>query len=102
MLENQKELETVKNEKLKEIKEKANTPEGKLDKNGNNFFVVTEFERKEIIHFAGVGSGMNFYNNPQNITHGGYMGWAKSQYVIYQKLFYDENTLHWKKLCGSC
>jgi len=45
----------------------------------------------KIIHFAGVGSGMNFYNNPQNITHGGYMGWAKSQYVIYQKLFYDEN-----------
>lgn len=45
----------------------------------------------KIIHFAGVGSGMNFYNNPKNVTHSGYMSWAKSQYVIYQKLFYDEN-----------
>jgi len=64
------------------------------DGDKNNFYA--EINQKidfgdKIIHFAGVGSGMNFYNNPNNSTYGPYMDWAKSQYVIYQKLFYDEN-----------
>jgi hypothetical protein len=45
----------------------------------------------KIIHFAGVGSGMSYYNNPGFGSSGGYISWAKSQYIIYQKLFYDEN-----------
>lgn len=45
----------------------------------------------KIIHFAGVGSGMSYYNNPGFGSSGGYIAWAKSQYIIYQKLFYDEN-----------
>jgi hypothetical protein len=43
------------------------------------------------MHFAGVGSGMSFYNNKDNKTVESYMNWAKSQYVIYQKLFYNED-----------
>jgi hypothetical protein len=58
----------------------------------NNFY--GEINRRidfghKIIHFAGVGSGMSYYNNPGTGIHNGYVDWAKSQYVIYQKLFYD-------------
>lgn len=44
----------------------------------------------KIIHFAGVGSGMNFYFN-DSLANKDYQDWAKSQFVIYQKLFKDEN-----------
>jgi len=69
---------------------------GGMDENGNKknkYGLINEkidFGNK-IIHFAGVGSGMNFYNNSKNSTFDGYKKWATSQYVIYQKLFYNEN-----------
>lgn len=34
---------------------------------------------------------MSFYNNKDNKTAESYMNWAKSQYVIYQKLFYNDS-----------
>jgi hypothetical protein len=69
---------------------------GGMDENGNKknkYGLINEkidFGNK-IIHFAGVGSGMNFYNNSKISTFDGYKKWATSQYVIYQKLFYNEN-----------
>jgi hypothetical protein len=69
---------------------------GGMNADGNKTNFYGEINHKidfghKIIHFAGVGSGMSYYNNPGTGTYGGYIGWAKSQYVIYQKLFYDEN-----------
>ena len=59
------------------------------DGKNNKYGILNEtidFGNK-LIHFAGVGSGMSFYNNKDNKTVESYMNWAKSQYVIYQKLF---------------
>lgn len=71
---------------------------GGMNKNGSkkNYYGLINEKidfGKKIIHFAGVGSGMNFYNNPETTTFQGYKNWAISQYVIYQKLFYDENFI---------
>lgn len=71
---------------------------GGMDETGNKHNNYGEINVKidfgsKLIHFAGVGSGMNFYNDKDNNTHEGYKNWAKSQYVIYQKLFYDENFI---------
>lgn len=69
---------------------------GGMDENGNKnnkYGILNEtidFGNK-LMHFAGVGSGMSFYNNKDNKTVGSYMNWAKSQYIIYQKLFYNES-----------
>jgi hypothetical protein len=49
----------------------------------------TDFGER-IIHFAGVGSGMNFYYNGQHVNDG-YARWALSRFGMYYKLFYDEN-----------
>lgn len=69
---------------------------GGMDETGNKMNIHGTINQKidfgnKIIHFAGVGSGMNFYNNPYSSTSDGYKKWAISQYVIYQKLFYNEN-----------
>jgi hypothetical protein len=69
---------------------------GGMDSQGNKDNHYGEVNHKidfghKIIHFAGVGSGMSYYNNPSYGSSIGYVNWAKSQYVIYQKLFYDEN-----------
>jgi hypothetical protein len=42
-----------------------------------------------IVHFAGVGSGMNFFNNKSS-ADSSYQEWAKKQYFLYHKLFYKE------------
>jgi len=69
---------------------------GGMNGDGNKTNFYGEINHKidfghKIIHFAGVGSGMSYYDNPGTGTSDGYINWAKSQYVIYQKLFYDEN-----------
>ena len=43
-----------------------------------------------IVHFAGVGSGMNFFNNKSN-ADAGYKDWAIKQYILYYKLFYNQD-----------
>ena len=42
-----------------------------------------------LIHFAGVGSGMNFFKNPSG-ADAGYKEWAIKQYILYYKLFYNK------------
>jgi len=42
-----------------------------------------------LIHFAGVGSGMNFFNN-KSFADKNYQDWAIKQYVLYHKIFYNQ------------
>ena len=45
----------------------------------------------KILHFAGIGSGMNFYKNGSVDVPITYVNWAKKRYSLYMKLFYDED-----------
>lgn len=46
---------------------------------------------KKFIHFAGIGSGMNFYINGNGSVPETYTEWAKERFSMYMKLFYDED-----------
>lgn len=48
---------------------------------------------KKFIHFAGIGSGMNFINNGSGNVSETYVSWAKERYSLYMKIFYDENSV---------
>lgn len=78
---------------------------GSMDENGNkensfgNINSIMDFGAK-IVHFAGIGSGMNFYNNGNGNVPESYAEWAKKRYYLYMKLLYgkdvgeyDKNTL---------
>lgn len=45
---------------------------------------------KKFIHFAGIGSGMNFYYNGDGSVPASYSDWAKERFSLYMKLFFDE------------
>lgn len=69
---------------------------GGMDENGNQDNGYLELNKlmdfgKKIIHFAGIGSGMNFYNNGNKNVPSSYADWAKERYALYVKLFYDED-----------
>jgi len=69
---------------------------GSSDENGNwdNGFDglnnMMDFGSK-MIHFAGIGSGMNFYYNGNGSVPNSYAEWAKGRFSLYMKIFYDEN-----------
>jgi hypothetical protein len=69
---------------------------GSSDENGNwnndykELNTLFDFGKK-FIHFAGVGSGMNFINNGSGSVPTTYSDWAKERYSLYNKLFYNEN-----------
>jgi len=44
----------------------------------------------KFIHFAGIGSGMNFHNNGYDSVPKSYAEWAINRYALYVKAFYDE------------
>ncbi len=74
---------------------------GSTDENGsseNKFGELnTMFDFGEkIIHFAGVGSGMNFYINGNGQVPDSYANWAKERYALFVKLFYDEDLINIK------
>lgn len=46
---------------------------------------------KKFIHFAGIGSGMNFYYNGNGSVPASYADWAKERFSMYMKLFYNED-----------
>ena len=46
---------------------------------------------KKMIHFAGIGSGMNFYYNGNGSVPESYSNWAKERFSLYMKLFYNED-----------
>ena len=43
-----------------------------------------------LMHFAGVGSGMKFYTKGIGSAHQSYADWAIKRFGLYQKLFYDK------------
>jgi hypothetical protein len=44
----------------------------------------------KFIHFAGIGSGMNFFHNGYTGVPKSYAEWAIDRYALYQKSFFDE------------
>jgi len=44
---------------------------------------------ENLMHFAGVGSGMKFYFKDKGTAHQSYVDWAKSKFALYYKLFYN-------------
>lgn len=46
---------------------------------------------KKLIHFAGIGSGMNFHINGSGNVPITYVNWALPRYSLYLKLFYNED-----------
>ena len=46
---------------------------------------------KKFMHFAGIGSGMNFHKNGYNDNPVSYVGWALHRYAVYMKIFYNED-----------
>lgn len=78
------------------IKYLNNVEYGSSDENGNwdnnNLELNTLFDFGEkFIHFAGIGSGMNFYNNGNGSVPDSYADWAKERFSLYMKLFYNED-----------
>ena len=68
---------------------------GTCDENGSSDNGHSEMNKlfdfgNKIIHFAGIGSGMNFYYNGNGSVPETYTSWAKERYSLYVKLFYDE------------
>jgi len=45
----------------------------------------------KLVHFAGIGSGMNFYHNGDGSVPATYSVWAKERFSLYMKLFYNED-----------
>lgn len=63
--------------------------DGSLENGYGEINSIFDFGKK-FIHFAGIGSGMNFYNNGNENVPDSYADWAKGRYSLYSKLFYDE------------
>ena len=43
-----------------------------------------------LIHFAGIGSGMKFHFKGGGTVHQSYVDWALKRFNVYHKLFYNE------------
>ena len=46
---------------------------------------------KKFVHFAGIGSGMNFYYNGSGTVPVSYSDWAIERFSLYEKIFYNED-----------
>lgn len=77
------------------IKYLNNNDYGASDENGSwandypELNLLFDFGKK-FIHFAGIGSGMNFYYNGSGAVPASYSDWAKERFSLYMKLFYNE------------
>lgn len=63
---------------------------GSLDNGYEEINSIFDFGDK-FIHFAGIGSGMNFYYNGNGNVPPTYTEWAKKRFSLYMKVFYDED-----------
>lgn len=52
--------------------------------------IIMDFGKK-IMHFAGVGSGLNFYHNGHGDVPRIYSDWAVERYALYVKLFHNKD-----------
>jgi hypothetical protein len=67
---------------------------GGMDENGSKDNKYKEVNHKLdfgefLVHFAGVGPGMNFFYN-KSLANKGYQDWAIKQFFLYYKIFYGE------------
>jgi len=63
---------------------------GSFDNGFPEMNILFDFGNK-IIHFAGIGSGMNFYYNGNGNVPPTYTEWAKKRFSLYMKVFYNED-----------
>lgn len=74
-----------------DFKEYGSTDDkGNSDNGFENMNVLFDFGSK-IIHFAGIGSGMNFYYNGNGNVPETYTEWAKKRFSLFMKVFYNED-----------
>lgn len=78
------------------VKYLSNIDYGAGDEQGNWDNGFLELNRlcdfgKKFVHFAGVGSGLNFTKNGSGNVPITYSSWAKERYNLYSILFYGEN-----------
>ena len=69
---------------------------GGLTEEGNrkNKFEVLNSDMdfgENVIHFAGVGSGMKFYFKGSENVHSSYSDWALKRFALYYKVFYNKD-----------
>jgi hypothetical protein len=68
----------------------ASNEEGSWDNEFSELNKLFDFGKK-FVHFAGIGSGMNFYYNGSGSVPASYSDWAKERFSLYMKLFYNED-----------
>jgi len=68
----------------------ASNEEGSWANDYPELNLLFDFGRK-FVHFAGIGSGMNFYYNGNGTVPVSYVDWAKERFSMYMKLFYNED-----------
>lgn len=68
----------------------ASNEEGSWDNEFAELNKLFDFGKK-FVHFAGIGSGMNFYYNGDGSVPVTYTSWAKERFSLYMKLFYNED-----------
>jgi hypothetical protein len=69
----------------------GNNENGSWDNGFPELNLMCDFGRK-FVHFAGVGSGLNFTKNGSVRVPDSYSNWAKKRYNLYSMLFYGETN----------
>jgi len=64
--------------------------EGSFDNDNPKMNKLYDYGNK-LIHFAGIGSGMNFFYNGNGDVPATYTEWAKKRFALYMKIFYNED-----------
>jgi len=72
------------------------TADGSKENSFGNLNTIMDFGKK-IAHFAGVGSGMSFYNNGNGSVPDSYAEWAKKRFILYMKLIYGDDLGEYDK-----
>lgn len=68
----------------------ASNSDGSWENDYPELNLLFDFGHK-FVHFAGIGSGMNFYYNGDGSVPASYSVWAKERFSLYMKLFYNED-----------
>lgn len=63
---------------------------GKKENSHGKMNLMMDYGSK-IAHFAGIGSGMSFFNNGGGTVPQGYIDWSLKRYAMYVKLFYNRD-----------
>lgn len=71
---------------------------GGLTESGSRLNVFKELNQEldfgnNVVHFAGVGSGMKFYEKGADSTSESYVNWAKKRFALYSKVIHDTTLI---------